>query len=222
MGGVATEERHEQSRRTRRGEERDELLRARASELFLERGYDGVTVDDIVRDVGGSKTNVYTFYGGKDGLFLAAMEETVNDLALPLRRLRLSGLSLERGLKKFATTLLAVLLQERHLAFQRLVIAEAVRHPQVGLSWYRNGPAATRAILQDFLMEQKALGMVRSDADPARTAMLFHDMVAFDLLNRSMMAIDGGPRPRDVATTIRFAVHVLLDGVGQRSAGDGA
>src|ERR1700722_10190325 len=109
-------------RRTRRGEERDTQLRAHASEMFLERGYDGVSVDDIVREVGGSKTNVYSFYGGKDGLFLAVMDAILQDVALPLKRLTLGGLSLEAGLQKFARTLLAVLLEERHLAFQRLVI----------------------------------------------------------------------------------------------------
>ncbi len=72
MHGALNEERAE-PRRTRRGEARDALLRARAAVLFLERGYDSVTVDDIVREVGGSKGSVYSFYGGKEGLFLAAI-----------------------------------------------------------------------------------------------------------------------------------------------------
>src|SRR5271163_2584862 len=110
----------EPPRRTRRGDERDAQIRAHATELFLERGYDGVSVDDIVREVGGSKTNVYSFYGGKDGLFLAVMEEILQDVILPLKRLKLGGLSFEAGLRKFARTLLTVLLEERHLAFQRL------------------------------------------------------------------------------------------------------
>src|ERR1700730_9109295 len=125
-------------RRTRRGEERDTQLRAHASEMFLERGYDGVSVDDIVREVGGSKTNVYSFYGGKDGLFLAVMDTISKDIARPLERLNLRGLAFDAGLRKFARSLLTVLLQERHLAFQRLVIAEALRHPQLGSTWYRN------------------------------------------------------------------------------------
>src|ERR1700745_3115397 len=106
-------------RRTRRGEVRDAQLRAGALELFLERGYDGVSVDDIVREVGGSKTNVYSFYGGKDGLFLGVMDAILQDVILPLKRLRLGGLSFEAGLRKFAKVLLTVLLDERHLAFQR-------------------------------------------------------------------------------------------------------
>ncbi|MEA2741022.1 MAG: hypothetical protein QOH05_4329 [Acetobacteraceae bacterium] len=200
-------------RRTQRGEARDARLRACASALFLARGYDGVSVDDIVREVGGSKTNVYSFYGGKDGLFLAVMDEISQDTVLPLKQLRLGGLPLEAGLRKFARTLLAVLLEERHLAFQRLVIAEALRHPQLGLTWYRNGPAMTQSILKRFLAEHQQTGAVRQDVDLARAAVLFHDMIVFDLLSRAMMAIEGGPKPREVVVTIRQAIKMTISGL---------
>jgi AcrR family transcriptional regulator len=216
MSPVITGER-EAPRRTRRGEARDVQLRACASELFLARGYDGVSVDDIVREVGGSKTNVYSFYGGKDGLFLAVMDEISKDIVQPLERLKLRGLAFDAGLRKFARTLLAVLLEERHLAFQRLVIAEALRHPQLGSTWYRNGPALTQSVLKNFLAEQQALGQVRQDVDLARAAVLFHDMVVLDLLSRAMMAIDGGPQPREVETTIRQAVKLTIAGLGPTS-----
>ncbi len=202
-------------RRTRRGEARDILLRNHAAALFLERGFDGVTVDDIVREVGGSKGNVYSFYGGKDGLFLATMDDTIIDLTSPLKSLELEDLTLEQGLATFARTLLSVLLRDRHLAFQRLVIAEAVRHPQIGLSWYRHGPAETRAVLEGFLAGLQARGGIRKEVDPARVATLFHDMIIFDLLNRAMMGIDGGPGPGDVEATIRDAVRVVTLGICQ-------
>jgi AcrR family transcriptional regulator len=213
-------EEHDAPRRTRRGEVRDAQLRARASELFLERGYDGVSVDDIVREVGGSKTNVYSFYGGKDGLFLAVMDTILEELIAPLKQLKLGGLSLEAGLRKFAKALLAVLLEERHLAFQRLVIAEALRHPQLGLTWYRNGPVLTRSVLKSFLVEHRALGHVRQDADLSQAAVLFHDMIVGDLLNRAMMAIEGGPKPREIEMTIRQAVEMATMGLGPNSQGD--
>jgi AcrR family transcriptional regulator len=216
MSSVPTDE-QEAPRRTRRGEVRDAQLRARASDLFLARGYDGVSVDDIVRTVGGSKTNVYSFYGGKDGLFLAVMDEISQATVLPLKRLKLGGLSFEAGLRKFARTLLTVLLAERHLAFQRLVIAEALRHPQLGLTWYRNGPALTRSVLKSFLAEHQALGHVRKDVDLTQAAVLFHDMIVGDLLSRAMMAIDGGPKPREVEMTIRQAVKIAKMGLAPNS-----
>ena len=49
------------------------------TEPFLERGYDGVSVDDVMREVGGSKTNVYSFYGGKDRPFFAVRDAILRD-----------------------------------------------------------------------------------------------------------------------------------------------
>ena len=49
-------------RRTRRGDKKSEQIRSIATELFLRHGYDGVSVDEIVRIVGGSKTNVYNHF----------------------------------------------------------------------------------------------------------------------------------------------------------------
>ena len=206
------------SGRTRRGEARDARLRLRAADLFLERGYDGVSIDELIRDVGGSKASVYHFYGDKDGLFTAVMEDVLQDLTVPLGRLDLEGLSLADGLKTFATTLLAILLQPRHLAFQRLVIAEAQRHPVIGLTWYRNGPAASGELLRRFLAAQQGRGQIGPEVAPDQAARLFHDMVACTLLNRAMMAIGGGPTPEEVTATIEQGVRLMLDGIMPKEA----
>lgn len=44
---------------TRRGIERRLALLLSATELFLEKGYDAVSLDDIVNHAGGSKTSIY-------------------------------------------------------------------------------------------------------------------------------------------------------------------
>ncbi len=202
-----------ETRRTRKGEARDACLRRRAADLFLARGYDDVTIDELVREVGGSKTGIYGFYGGKEGLFLAVMNEVLHELAAPIRALALTDLSLEAGLESFARALIAVLLQDRHLAFQRLVIAEAMRHPQLGRSWFELGPMTSRAVLAEYLRSQQARGHIATDVAPARLAKLFHDMITFDLLNRAMMGIAGGLTPAEIAQTIADAVRVMMQGV---------
>jgi AcrR family transcriptional regulator len=200
-------------RRTQRGEARDVRLRRRAADLFLERGYDGVSIDELIRDVGGSKASVYHFYGDKNGLFAVVMDDMLQDLVLPLGRLNLEGLSLAEGLTTFATTLLAILLQPRHLAFQRLVVAETQRRPAIGLSWHRNGPAASCERLRRFLAAQQFLGHIRPEVAPEQVAVLFHDMVTFSLLHRAMMMVEGGPTPEDVTTTIEQGVRLMLGGI---------
>ena len=56
---------------TKRGHERRLALLISANDLFLERGYDAVSLDDIVNHAGGSKASIYKYFGNKEGLFTA-------------------------------------------------------------------------------------------------------------------------------------------------------
>ena len=56
---------------TKRGHERCVALLVSATDLFLERGYDAVSLDDIVQHAGGSKASIYKYFGNKEGLFKA-------------------------------------------------------------------------------------------------------------------------------------------------------
>src|SRR6202011_4980100 len=65
-------------RRTRpRGEIRRSQILDAAVQVFLENGYGGATIDLVVERAGASKATVYSFFGGKDGLFAAIVEERV-------------------------------------------------------------------------------------------------------------------------------------------------
>src|SRR5258708_13090770 len=65
------------SRSTQR---RRELLTT-AADMFLARGYDRVPLDEIVAEVGGSKSNVYKHFKGKEGLFIAALENLSSEIS---------------------------------------------------------------------------------------------------------------------------------------------
>ena len=47
---------------TRRGHERCVALLDSATELFLQRGFEAVSLDDIVNHAGGSKASIYKFF----------------------------------------------------------------------------------------------------------------------------------------------------------------
>src|ERR1700719_5026602 len=65
-------------RRTRpRGEIRRSQILDAAVEVFLDNGYGAATIDLVVERAGASKATVYSFFGGKEGLFAAIVEERV-------------------------------------------------------------------------------------------------------------------------------------------------
>ena len=60
--------------------ERREQIFAVAREAFGERGYDGVTLDEIAAAAGVTKPVIYRHFGSKDDLYLALLERHREDL----------------------------------------------------------------------------------------------------------------------------------------------
>jgi AcrR family transcriptional regulator len=191
-------------RRTRRGDEKSKQIRATATELFLSHGYDSVSLDEIVRTVGGSKTNIYNHFHSKEGLFVAIVNGLCEDLLASFVTIDVSTLGVEEGLRTLALALLGILLQERHMAFQRLIIAETARFPALGRAWFESGPETSRSIIAQFVEKQQRAGRLRP-SDPHQSATLFHDMITFDLLHRAML----GDKPSD--DEIRQRIDTVID-----------
>src|ERR1700712_2418772 len=55
-----------------------------AAERFLASGFSAVSVDELVASAGQSKTNVYSWFGGKEGLFLATIDRLLDAMLVPL------------------------------------------------------------------------------------------------------------------------------------------
>ncbi|QJP13946.1 TetR/AcrR family transcriptional regulator [Starkeya sp. ORNL1] len=194
-------------RRTGRGTAKCAELRAVAAELFLAHGYDGVSLDEIVRAAGGSKTNVYAFYGGKEGLFLAAVEARCRRLQERLGARDLAGLGLEQGLRALGRDLVALLLEPEHLALYRLVIGGTARFPGLGAVWYENGPLASRGVIAAFVAGHA--GELAQGTRPDDIARAFHDVAVMDLLHRALLGEDVvGEAQRERA--VEMAVRLVL------------
>lgn len=52
--------------------------------MFLAEGYSGVSVDGIIANIGGSKRTLYAYFGGKEGLFAAIIEQLCAENVSPL------------------------------------------------------------------------------------------------------------------------------------------
>ena len=58
------------------------IIRA-AQASFADRGFDGIAMDDLARTAGASKATVYLYYGSKQELFQAAVEDLLATLPPP-------------------------------------------------------------------------------------------------------------------------------------------
>src|SRR6202453_2990576 len=106
-----------------RGEVRNNKLQKVAADLFLKRGYEGVTIDRIVELAGGSKSTVYSEFGGKCGLFISSIENLCREANEPHTKIDYAGLNLEASLKKLSFRILKLITAKRSVELHRLAIA---------------------------------------------------------------------------------------------------
>lgn len=199
---------------TKRGLERRGRIHEVAAAMFLERGYDGVSLDEIVKVVGGSKTNVYSHFGSKEGLFTAIVEDMCGNFLITLQGMEAATPDPAADLRAIAQALLAVLLDAEHVAFQRLIIAESGRFPAVARVWFDMGPQRARAVIARCIAFHQQAGRLRA-ADPHRMATRFHDMIVTNGLYLALLGAPPGPEETRLA--IEEAVETLLWGYDARA-----
>jgi len=110
-------------------ERRHGALIETAIRLFLERGLDGVSLDEIARAAGVAKRFIYARYGDKSELFVAAIEHGFKDRLETLHAFTPPRQRAEIGLVRFGQTLLEIALEPEALSLHRLFMAAAPRFP---------------------------------------------------------------------------------------------
>src|ERR1700737_4263727 len=150
-------------RRTRpRGEVRRSQILDAATEIFLENGYGGATIDLVVERAGASKATVYSFFGGKDGLFAAIVEERVGRILTAFGDHEAVRSDVLHALAHIARRYMEVVMAPDAIGFYRLIIAEGVRFPELARTFYRLGPDRTNAHLAGMLSAWRGGGFLAS------------------------------------------------------------
>jgi AcrR family transcriptional regulator len=195
-----------------RAETRNGKLRSVAADLFLKRGYDGVTVDKVVELAGGSKSTVYSEFGGKCGLFISSIETLCRESNEGLTKIDYTGLDLEQSLKKLAFHILRLITAKRSVDLHRLAIGEAANCPEVGEAWYTHGPARTASFIRTVLENHRK--ELRHTAVPIeRLAVFLHDSLTGDALYRLLAGITKRESDGELESTANSIVDVFLASV---------
>ena len=151
--------------RPRRGRPRDPdaepRIRRYAVELLLQRGFDGMTVDDVAEAAGVGKATIYRRWASKEQLANDAMADMF-DMEIPDAD---TG-SLADDLLQVYRYALTFANSERGLALIRLAISEANRDERSAVI-YRNFLERRIALTRNALERARARGEpVRTSADP--------------------------------------------------------
>lgn len=203
----------------RSGRKRGAVTEA-ATSLFLSKGYDGTTMDEVAALAGVSKPTLYRYFADKEQLYAAIVAATIDDIDTLLRLVadELAASDEPReGLGRLAGKFLTALTQPDLLRLRRLVIANAERFPEVGRDWFSRGFGRVLQTLAGAFQRYVANGRLRMD-DPLLAADHFAGLVLWIPLNRAMFS---GSCETDPAELVRYAdaaVDAFLRGYGTEAA----
>ena len=175
------------------GEAEERILDA-AGQVFLERGFQGASVDEIAEVACAGKPTIYAKFPGKQALFAAVIERLVHRNT-SLEAYSCPGGSIEERLEALAAVILTTVLTPETIGLIRAAVAEARRFPDLATSVSCMGrERKTQAVTRVFA---EFAGSDDIGASPAfaperlpETARRFLDLVVLPMLVRALFGED--------------------------------
>jgi TetR/AcrR family transcriptional repressor of mexJK operon len=188
-------------------ERRHRGLLSTAYRLFLEKGWAGVSVEEISRQSGVAKGFIYARYLDKGALFVGAIERLMADAMGAMQLVPPLPDDVEAGLYGFGRKLLDLVLQPEALAFHRQFIAEAGRFPDLAKLFVARNRA--RDLIVEVLATYAERGAIVLQ-DPKMVAEHFSILVVG--IPRMVALLVGREPPAEEERRLRAAVRLFLDG----------
>ncbi len=179
-----------------------------AGDLFTHQGYGAVSMDSVARAAGVSKATLYAHFASKDRLFATIINQGCRQNIALADLLPPAGADLEAGLIALARRVMDFLLEDRVLAIYRIVIAECARFPELGRTFYENGPAVFIEVFSAWLREQAAAGHL-AVPDPETAANQFIALLRTGAYLRATLGL-APPDSAEVEATAEAAVRTFL------------
>jgi AcrR family transcriptional regulator len=166
-----------------------------AAKVFLERGFEGASVDEIADVAHAGKPTIYARFAGKEALFAAVIVRLVRQNTGSLQSVAAPGSTLEGRLEHLADAFLRNVLAPDSIGLVRAAIAEARRFPKLASSVGRmareRGAETVAGILGELARSDGTalLPAFAPDRLPATTRR-FIDMVLLPMLLRALFGED--------------------------------
>ena len=197
-------------------------IREAAAKLFLEKGYQATSMDEIAAAARISKQTIYTHFASKEELFsdlVLANADRVDEFAAELLRTFHSAEDLEAGLRQVARMYAGFVVRPEVLQLRRLVLGEAGRFPELARTYYERVPERVYGMLAELFAELGGEGRLRVD-DPLLAAQHFAWLILGIPLDRGMFL---PPREALGSATLdelaQAAVRIFLAAYGSHGGG---
>lgn len=195
---------------------REARIVAIATQLFIERGFDGTSIDAVAEAAGVSKPTLYSRYQDKRALFEAVLEERIRSWLAPLSQaaevqaLEAEPKDAETVLHDLSRVLLTRSLDPGAAALTRCIAAQALQFPDLAKLAYEEGWLRGVRTVAHLLEVLAAQGQVAVD-DTEIAADLFLNLVLGRSSKQALYGIEVDLEVQEKRR--RAAVALFLAGV---------
>lgn len=200
-----------------RRERRRTAIIAAARASFLERGYEAVTLGEIVRISGGSLATLYALFNNKEGLLRAVVQEERYEGIERLDAIVARNDTPAVTIARIAGSIVEAIGRPEVMQLMRVVMAKSLCDPHFARAIYDNTHRPHLEWLTDLFTRWREAGQARI-ADPATAAHLF---LGLTLHNAQTRAIYGEPAGVPTsAASLANAIALFIAGYGIADVGD--
>jgi TetR/AcrR family transcriptional regulator, mexJK operon transcriptional repressor len=194
---------------------RDARLIAIAASMFMERGFEGTSIDAVAEAAGVGKATLYARYKDKGELFAAVLQRKI-DLWLAQNETAEECATdrIEDVLLALARRTIAGALTPEAVAISRIVMAESARFPGLAKRMHEQGWQCSNAAVAELLDRFAKAGQIEME-DTTVAADLFLSLVIGRQTRMAMLGIETDPEQVD--QRVQAAVKLFLNGVRPRA-----
>ncbi|PKQ00921.1 MAG: TetR/AcrR family transcriptional regulator [Alphaproteobacteria bacterium HGW-Alphaproteobacteria-13] len=173
-------------------ERRHEAILDAAEALFIEQGYDGTSLAEIVRRSGGSLATLYELFGNKQGLLHAIATRWRDRMEdEPAESGPAAPRSPAEMLTDYACRRCRTLNSPHTVALIRMLVSEGLRDRAFAVQVYRDMHLPAIEQLSDLFAGWTAAGQARID-DPRAAAEMFLSLIAGDSILSTLTGVAEG------------------------------
>ena len=187
-----------------------------ARTVFLNAGFDGASMNDIVREAGVSKGTLYAYFNSKEDLFEAIIRGELSSQAERICLFDRDVGGVRAVLFNFGVRLLEKMNDPNKVAMTRVVVAAAGKFPQLGKAFFESGPlyGATR-----LARELRALGEAGAlnVPDPEQAAWHFLDLCTGSLYKRRLFSVVETLTREDIERGVNAGLDLFMNTYGAPS-----
>ena len=175
----------------------------------MEQGYAATSMDNVAAAAGVSKATIYAHFSSKEDLFSAVIIGRCEDGFTAGKQWPDEHQDARTTLTQIGELILTFMLTPNTLSIHRVVVAEAVRQPELANAFWAAGPGRLVPRIADVFadLDRRRLLQVQ---DSTTAAMMFVSLLKSELFFCRLLGLPDGSERMGFDATVATSVEIIL------------